>query len=127
MDLLIDTHIFIWSEISVGKIKSFTLAKLEDSSNQIFLSLVSIWEMLTKLQLGRLDFPKPLQDIIENQKLINNLHILPITEEHIYHLNNLPHHHTDPFDRLIIAQSLSKNLTLVSDDSIFPKYGVNIL
>jgi PIN domain nuclease of toxin-antitoxin system len=69
MDLLIDTHIFIWSEISVGKIKSFTLAKLEDSSNQIFLSLVSIWEMQIKLQPGRLDFPKPLQDIIENQKI----------------------------------------------------------
>jgi PIN domain nuclease of toxin-antitoxin system len=127
MNLLIDTHIFIWSEISVGKIKSDILAELVNTNNEIFMSLVSIWEMQIKIQLGRLTFPKPLIDIVENQKVINNLRILPITEEHIYHLSKLPHHHTDPFDRLIIAQSLSETLTLVSDDSIFPKYGVNLL
>jgi PIN domain nuclease of toxin-antitoxin system len=127
MNLLIDTHIFIWSEISVGKIKSDILAELVNSNNEIFMSLVSIWEMQIKIQLGRLTFPKPLIDIVENQKLINNIRVLPITEEHIYHLSNLPHHHSDPFDRLIVAQSLSENLLLVSDDSIFLKYGVNLL
>lgn len=127
MNLLIDTHIFIWSEISVGKIRKEILAELENSNNAVFLSLVSIWEMQIKIQLNRLEFPKPLQDLINNQKVINNLQILPITEKHIYHLSNLPHHHNDPFDRLLISQSISENLTLVSDDASFPQYGVTLL
>jgi PIN domain nuclease of toxin-antitoxin system len=127
MILLLDSHIFIWWANSSKEISPATINVLEDNSNTLFLSLVSIWEMQIKHQLGRLKFSTNLFDIVEMHKTKNNLHILPITEEHIYHLNNLPHHHTDPFDRLIIAQSLSENLTLVSDDAIFPKYGVNLL
>jgi PIN domain nuclease of toxin-antitoxin system len=127
MNLLLDSHIFIWWANSSKEISPAIISVLEDNSNILFLSLVSIWEMQIKHQLGRLKFSTNLFDIVEMHKTKNNLRILPITEEHIYHLNNLPHHHTDPFDRLIIAQSLSENLTLVSDDSIFPKYGVNLL
>lgn len=127
MNLLIDTHFFIWLEISLGKIDKNVLIELENPSNNIFLSLASIWEMQIKIQLGKFAFPKPLQDIVDNQKNINNLQILPILENHIYELGKLPFHHKDPFDRILIAQSLSENLVLVSDDQAFSQYSVKLL
>lgn len=127
MNLLIDTHIFIWLQISLGNISSQRLQMLKDPQNTLYLSLASIWEMQIKIQNKKFSFPKPLADIIEGQQIINNLQILPITAEHIYTLDNLPFHHKDPFDRLLIAQTITENLTLVTDDSHFPAYQVNLI
>lgn len=93
----------------------------------VFLSIASIWEIQIKTQNGKFSFPQPLPEIIKEQQLINNLQILPITAEQIYELENLPFHHKDPFDRLLIAQAISENFTLVTDDSQFSSYSVKIL
>jgi len=127
MNLLIDTHIFIWLQIALKNISPQKLQILKDTRNTLFLSLVSIWEMQIKIQNGKFSFPKSLPDIINEQHKINNLQIQPITEDQIYELGNLPFHHKDPFDRLLIAQAIVGNYTLVTDDPKFSAYSVNLL
>lgn len=127
MNLLLDTHIFIWWEIALKNLSAQRVRMLKDSQNTLFLSLASIWEIQIKIQIGKFTFPKPLSEIIEGQQIINNLQILPITAEHIYELENLPFHHKDPFDRLLIAQAITENLTIVTDDAHFSAYSAKIL
>lgn len=127
MNLLLDTHIFIWSQIALRKISARKLQFLKDPQNALFLSLVSIWEIQLKIQTRKLSLPKPLPDIITEQQTVNNLQILPITAEHIYELESLPFHHKDPFDRLLIAQAAVENFTIVTNDPQFSAYPIKIL
>lgn len=126
MNLLLDTHIFIWLQIELQKVSADKLQLLEDKSNTLFISLASLWELQLKIQNGKFKFPKPLPEIIREQQNINDLRILPITSEHIYELENLPFHHKDPFDRLLIAQAIVENYTLVTDDPKFFDYSVKL-
>ncbi|HQU83080.1 MAG TPA: type II toxin-antitoxin system VapC family toxin [Pyrinomonadaceae bacterium] len=100
---------------------------LKNPQNILYLSLASIWEMQIKIQNKKFSFPSPLSDIIKGQQIINNLQILSITAEQIYELDNLPFHHRNPFDRLLIAQAVKENFTLVTDDAHFSAYQVNLL
>ena len=127
MKLLLDTHIFIWSQIAVQKISAEQIRAMRNTQNIWFLSLASVWEIQIKIQIGKFSFPKPLHDIIKEQQIVNNLQILPIIAEHIYELQNLPFHHKDPFDRLLIAQAINENFTIVTDDTHFSSYAVKIL
>lgn len=83
--------------------------------------------MQLKIQNGKFKFPKTLSEIILKQQRLNNLQILLIVRQHIYALENLPFHHKDPFDRLLIAQSIVEDYTLVTDDPKFPGYSVNLI
>ncbi len=127
MNLLIDTHEFIWWADSPQKLSARTLTALLDGTNVLHLSLASLWEMQIKVQIGKLTFKRGLKNTLEMHKTHNNLQILPITAEHIYELENLPFHHKDPFDRLLIAQAIIENYTIVTDDSNFSDYSVNLL
>jgi PIN domain nuclease of toxin-antitoxin system len=124
---MIDTHEFIWWADAPQKLSTQTLAALLDKSNDLYLSLASLWEMQIKVQINKLAFKRGLKNTLEMHKIQNNLQILPITAEHIYELENLPFHHKDPFDRLLIAQAISENFTLVTDDPEFSAYGVGFL
>ena len=126
-DLLFDTHSFIWWADEPKKLSSAALTALEDENNRLFLSDVSIWEMQIKVQLGKIKLKLPLPDLIESQKIRNDVEILHITTEHILELNNQPFHHKDPFDRLLIAQSIVENSTIVTLDSEFPAYSAKLL
>ncbi len=101
---------------------SAALAALEDEDNSLYLNDASIWEMQIKVQLGKIKLKLPLPDLIESQKRDNNVEILHITTEHILALDKLPFHHKDPFDRLIIAQSIVEDFTIVTLDPEFPAY-----
>jgi len=127
LDLLFDTHSFIWWADEPMKLSRAALAALEDENNRLFLSDVSIWEMQIKVQLGKMKLKLPLQDLIESQQRDNEVKILPITTEHILALNNLPFHHNDPFDRLLIAQSIVEGFTIVTADSEFSDYPAKLL
>ncbi len=83
--------------------------------------------MQIKVQIGKLTFRRRLKNTIKMHQIQNSLQILPITDEQIYELENLPFHHKDPFDRLIIAQAVVENFTLVTDDPAFSAYPVKIL
>ncbi|MEP7039199.1 MAG: type II toxin-antitoxin system VapC family toxin [Acidobacteriota bacterium] len=126
-DLLFDTHSFIWWADASKKLSPDALAALEDENNRLFLSDVSIWEMQIKVQLGKMKLKLPLPDLIESQKTNNDVEILHITTEYILELDKLPFHHKDPFDRLLIAQSIFENFTIITVDSEFSAYPAKLL
>jgi PIN domain nuclease of toxin-antitoxin system len=127
MRLLMDTHTFIWWDSAPEMLSRRVLTLCENRSNTITLSVVSVWEMQIKFQLGKLKLDIPLRDLIENQQKKNELTILPITLEHTLALDVLEYHHRDPFDRLLIAQCNEENMVLLSKDNIFSKYTVNVI
>jgi PIN domain nuclease of toxin-antitoxin system len=127
MNLLLDTHTFLWWDTQKSKIPALTLAHLEDKNNVLLLSLASVWEIQIKTQLGKLKLRVPSSELIAQQQEVNGLQILPITLSHIFALEQLPAHHKDPFDRLLIAQASSENLICVSADPMFNQYSVSLL
>ncbi len=126
MRLLIDTHILIWfleGNKSLSVLRRQIIARRQ---NEVLVSIASLWELAIKISLGKLILAKPLADVIE-QINIENIEILPITAEHTLRVSALPFHHRDPFDRIIIAQSLVENLPVITDDNEFSIYGIQIL
>ena len=127
MNLLLDTHIFLWLNQSPEKLPFDLLDLCKDSANTLFLSHVSPWEIQIKTNLGKLDLNVPLHKMIETQQHDNDLKLLPIELAHIYVLEKLEHHHNDPFDRLLIAQAMVENMPIVTVDSKIKLYsGVKI-
>jgi len=126
MDLLLDTCAFIWWD-SGGGLSSVAAAALQDPANRLHLSLASLWEMQLKHQRGKLLLRKPLAEIIEEQCRQNGLLLLAIEPADIYGLSQLPFHHADPFDRLIISQAKQRGFSVVTEDGEFPRYGVPIV
>lgn len=127
MKLLLDTHIFIrWAD-QPEKLSETALSALEDEANTLLLSVASVWEMQIKIQLGKLKLSLPLKELIESQQAANDLQLLPVGLAHVLALEALPSYHKDPFDRLLIAQSIEEDMTLVSADSKFSAYSVKLL
>ncbi len=127
MRILLDTHVFIWLDSQPEKLSNNALAICEDNSNQLYLSMASLWEMQIKLQLGKLKLKIPLEEMFALQKQENDLNLLNFSLDHIYQLQDLPFHHNDPFDRIIIAQSMLENMRLVSIDEKFKLYNLEVL
>ena len=127
MKILLDTHAFIWLDTQPEKLSKTAMVNCQNGDNPLYLSMASVWEMQIKIQLGKLDLRLPLEDMLKVQQQANDLNILNITLEHIYQLQSLPFHHNDPFDRLIIAQSVLENMAIVSADGKFKNYGVSVL
>lgn len=100
---------------------------LEDASNELFLSLVSPWEMQIKSALGKLQLGKSVVELVRAELDRAAIQLLPIAIEHIDVLSRLPNHHRDPFDRLLIAQAIHDGLTLVSSDQTIARYAAPIL
>ena len=127
MKYLLDTHTFIWWDSEPVKLSPQVLTLCQDRANMVLLSVASVWEMQIKLQLGKLKLNLPLAEVIESQRQTNNIEMLPVTLPHVLALQNLPSHHKDPFDRLLIAQANVEEAVLLSGDSIFAKYPVKLL
>ncbi|MCS7304306.1 MAG: type II toxin-antitoxin system VapC family toxin [Thermoguttaceae bacterium] len=127
MKLLLDTHSFIWWDSEPAKLSPQVLAACQDPQNILLLSVVSLWEIQIKRQLGKIKLALPLQEIVETQQRINHLEILPVILPHVLALDNLPPHHKDPFDRLLIAQAIVEKAVLVSTDPNIARYPVSIL
>jgi PIN domain nuclease of toxin-antitoxin system len=127
MKLLLDTHIFIWWADQPERLSPAALSALEDEANELLLSVASVWEMQIKIQLGKLKLSLPLKELVKNQQETNDLTVSPVALAHVLALDSLPFHHKDPFDRLLIAQSISEGLTVVTTDSQFSAYSVKLL
>ncbi|MBV6624158.1 MAG: type II toxin-antitoxin system VapC family toxin [Rivularia sp. (in: Bacteria)] len=127
MKILLDSHVLIWWASSSEKLSKKVYDLINDTSNTLLFSIASVWEMQIKLQLGKLNLNSTLPTLINNQQRVNNLQILPVELTHIYALNNLPSHHKDPFDRLLIAQAIVEQIPLASIDEVFDNYPIQRL
>lgn len=116
MRLLLDTHVFIWWDLEPVRLSPRALALCQNPNHQLVLSVVSVWEMEIKMQLGKLRFTKTLADMIAEQQRTNNLEILPVTLTHAFAIETLPLLHKDPFDRLLIAQAKVEAMPFISRD-----------
>ncbi|BAZ19793.1 putative PilT protein [Kalymmatonema gypsitolerans NIES-4073] len=125
MKLLLDTHTFIWWDSDPSKLSKRALELLKDKNNLRLLSVVCLWEIQIKHQLGKLTLNKTLGEIVAIQKN-NFIEILPITVAHVLALDSLSISHKDPFDRLLIAQANIENAVLISCDSVFANYSVKV-
>jgi PIN domain nuclease of toxin-antitoxin system len=123
MKLLWDTHTFIWF-VSGSQILPSELLETLENNDENFISIVSLWELATKSSLGKLTLHVPFDEIlldIEN----NGLKILNISFSQLIGYTQLPFHHRDPFDRLIIAQAKTENMKIVGKDTAFDSYGID--
>jgi len=127
MKLLLDTHTFLWWDNEPSKLSKNVYDLCQDPSNELLLSLVSIWEIQIKAQLGKLTLRTALSQIVTDQQSQNGITLLQITLPHILTLQNLPMHHRDPFDRLLISQAQNEGASLLSKDSEFADYGVGVI
>lgn len=127
MKLLLDTHTFIWLDSNPSRLSEKVRSLLQDSTNTLLLSVVSIWEMQIKTQIGKLQLSIPLAELVESQRQANMLEILPVSLSHVLALDQLPLHHKDPFDRLLIAQANVEDATLISQDATLAKYPVQLI
>jgi PIN domain nuclease of toxin-antitoxin system len=120
--LLVDTHAFLWYMAGDRRLSRAAVRGIE-SSQEWWLSAASVWELAIKARLGRLSLPAPVADYIA-AKVRDGLRVLSIEWPHAAAVERLPFHHSDPFDRLIIAQAHAERLAVVTKDKVFRKYGV---
>ncbi len=124
MRLLLDTHTFLWFIEDHQSLGAEARRLIEEPSNEVFLSIASIWEMAIKLSLGKLHLGQPFDQFIANQLESNNISPLDISIKHAAAIADLPFHHRDPFDRLLVAQSLVEGYPILSADITLDAYGV---
>lgn len=127
MNLLLDSHAFVWMHEEPHKLSINAAHEILNPANQIFLSVATAWELQIKIALGKFGFSDTLENVVRQEQQTNNLQILPVELAHALYLENLPLHHKDPFDRLLISQAIVENMTLVSADANLAKYQMNLL
>jgi PIN domain nuclease of toxin-antitoxin system len=125
MRLLLDTHTFLWFVFGSVQLSPTARVMIEDSSNEKVLSVASVWEVAIKVGIGKIGLTKPVEDFFSEQLSRSGIRLLPIELRHAARVSTLPLHHRDPFDRLLVAQSLSDGLPLVSVDSVLDAYGID--
>jgi PIN domain nuclease of toxin-antitoxin system len=118
--LLLDTHAFLWLLAGDDRVPGWLRDAADDSDDELLVSDVSLWEVLIKASLGRVEVPEGLPQVIEQSDVTS----LAIERSHIWRVRELDFHHRDPFDRLLVAQALVEGLTVVSRDRQLALYGV---
>jgi PIN domain nuclease of toxin-antitoxin system len=127
MKLLLDSHAFLWFVLKDSNLSAVANQHIADPATQIFVSPASYWEIAIKIQLGKYVLRRLYQPFFEDAITQNNFTILPVEIKHTAILTTLPLLHRDPFDRLLIAQTLVEQMSLVSNEAIFDQYGVQRL
>lgn len=122
MRVLLDTHAFLWFIGGSPNLSSQARQLIEDSGNERLISIASLWEMSIKASLGKLKLNLSFPDMVREHISGNSMKLLHISPEHLDIVRTLPFHHKDPFDRLLIAQSLSENMLVLSRDQVFDDY-----
>lgn len=126
MDLLIDTHVLLWTLLDDGRIKPSVRAWLANGENRVYVSLASLWEISTKYAQRRLKLPGGFDFVLQFMEEWR-METLPVTLQHVRAASALPFHHGDPFDRMLVAQANIEHLRLVSADPKVHLYNVDIL
>ena len=126
MKLLLDTHAFLWAVSGAGLSDAAQRAFLSPQ-NDLYLSAANYWEICIKVSLGKLTLQPDWRQQFDDEMAINRIHWLPITREHGQRIIELPFLHGDPFDRMLIAQALCENMTLMTLDAHIRLYPVQTL
>jgi PIN domain nuclease of toxin-antitoxin system len=127
MRALLDTNSFLWFIGGSDRLSVDAKNAIADPQNHLILSVASLWEIAIKVGLGKLDLLQPYGQLIPQQLEENDIAILSIEIGHLNKLIDLPFHHRDPFDRLIIAQALTEGIPVISSDAAFSPYAVKLI
>ncbi|CAN1212059.1 PIN domain-containing protein [Tumidithrix helvetica PCC 7403] len=127
MKLLLDTQCWLWWFSQPEKLSEQAIAQIVDETNEVWLSVASVWEIGIKVAIGKLPLPEPIDDYISTRMAQLGARSLEITASHALRASALPLLHRDPFDRMLIAQTQIEGMTLVSADSMFDRYEVSVI
>jgi len=126
MRALLDTHTFLWAIAGDDRL-SRRAAEVFAGPSDLWLSVVSIWEILIKVQIGKMALPVPTGPYIVKKLVENRIETLAVSRDHVLRVETLPMHHNDSFDRILIAQSLEENIPVVTADRVFARYPVELI
>lgn len=126
MRLLLDTHVWLWMLAAPGRLGEAEQQVL-DTDNELYLSAASVWEIGIKHSIGRLHLPEPPAEFVPRRLETTGVKPIPITVQDTLEVAALPMHHRDPFDRLLVSQAVARGLVLITADTRFSRYGVDLL
>jgi PIN domain nuclease of toxin-antitoxin system len=127
MKVLVDTHTFLWAFLHDHRLTPKAKQVLRSNEHELVFSLVSLWEIAIKIKTGKLNTIGSSVAYIRDEMNAYGMELLPIRYDHVLQLESLPHYHSDPFDRLLIAQALTENLPILTSDKAFKPYGVKLV
>jgi len=127
LNYLLDTHIFLW--YINGDIRLIDKYKriIEDNRNEIFISVISFWEIIIKSKLGKIEIPSPVSSYLNEKRKLHQIDIIDFESTSLPYLEELQAIHKDPFDRLLICQAMHYELILITDDALILKYPVKVI
>ncbi|MBK5219998.1 MAG: type II toxin-antitoxin system VapC family toxin [Thermoleophilia bacterium] len=123
MRLLVDSHALLWHVLDDPRLTAVPTATIEADDAEVLVSVASLWEIAIKSALGKLEVPDDLPQRVKEL----GFELLGVTAEHAWAVRHLPHHHRDPFDRLLIAQAQVERLPILTADPVFDAYDVTVL
>lgn len=124
MRLLLDTHSLLWLLTDDPRLSSTARQCFEEATNELLISIASLWEIAIKVSLGKLSLARPFEELFPAQLELNRIGVLGIDLRHLREVAALPFHHRDPFDRLLVAQAKVEELPILTRDSRFEAYPV---
>jgi PIN domain nuclease of toxin-antitoxin system len=127
MKILLDTHIFLWFISDDSRLSTDVRDAIRDPDNEIYLSVVSVWESIVKYQLGKLPLPEPPETYLPKQRNLHQIASLALDESSVAQLAKLPPLHRDPFDRMLICQAVQNGLIIATVDAAVRAYSVSTI
>ena len=127
MKVLLDTHIWLWWITNPDRLGPTSRRAIEDAGNAVFFSAASSWEISIKYALGKLSLPTPPLEFVPKRLQRDNISPLAVTHIHALTVSTLPHHHRDPFDRVLVAQAQAEQCALCTVDPHIKRYDVSVL
>jgi PIN domain nuclease of toxin-antitoxin system len=127
MNLLLDTHVFLWYISGDKKLQADVKDAIRDPANRVYLSVASVWEAIIKHQIRKLVLPQPPEEYLPEQRERHRIWSLSVDEGSVKQLARLPQLHRDPFDRMLICQALEHRLTIATVDPLIRAYSVSVL
>lgn len=124
MRALLDTHSFLWFSTDDPALSAQADQLIADPANEILLSVASLWEIAIKVSIGKLGLTRSFEEAVLAPMSENGIRLLDVQVRHVREILTLPHHHRDPFDRMIVAQARVENIPIISVDMVLDSYGV---
>ena len=127
MKVLLDTHAFLWWITEDQRLSERAREVISDGGNELFFSVASGWEIAIKAGLGRIEIPKPIARFLMDQLRLNRIEVLAIQLSHALCIYELPLHHRDPFDRMLVCQAQVEKMPILTSDAAFAGYDLEVV